>query len=104
MKKQLEEMQRYFENKILDGEFELIKVDRHTAHVTIDGLSFTIWIGNGFEHVRTYDGGFNAIAIEFEDKNGVYNMVNEMRFSDANKSHIDAKTKEFHALKKELGL
>ena len=104
MKKKLEEMQRYFENKILAGEFEVIKIDRHTADITIDGLPFSIWIAHGFESVRTYDGSFNTIAIDFEDKKGVYNMLNEKRFSDANKSLIDAKTREFHALKKELGL
>ncbi len=104
MKKQLEEMQRYFENKILAGEFEVIKIDRHTADILIDGLSFSIWIADGFESVNTYNGNFNTIAIDFEDNKGVYNMLNEQRFSDANKSHIDAKTREFLALKKELGL
>jgi len=75
MKKQLEEMQRYFENKILKGEFELITIDKHVAVITIDGLSFSIWISNGHEYVETYQSDYNTIAIEFNNKEGVYSAI-----------------------------
>ena len=78
MKKQLEEMQRYFENKILAGEFKVIMIDMHTANITIDGLSFSIWISNGYEYVETYQRQYNTINIVFKNKKGVYAAIKQL--------------------------
>jgi len=89
MKKQLEEMQRYFENKILAGEFELITIDEYTARIKIEGSLFEIWIANGFKHVATHEGGYNAIAIKFKDKKGVYDSIKHSEIDHEIKEQCD---------------
>jgi len=104
VKKELENLQRYFEDKILDDDFSVVKIGRHTAEIKIDGLEFSIWLANDVNSTYTYSGDENAISIVFRKKKAVRDMLESKRFAKDNKSHIDSKKAEFEALKKELNI
>lgn len=109
MKKQIEEVQQYFKEKLLSGEFETKTIGDHQMEVTVDGYCFSIWIGNfDLPHTRKpYESSMNTFMQlpEFSDAEGrklhkiVAPMVKEYRATKGRQ----AKLKQLEELKKELG-
>lgn len=47
MKRKIQEVQEYFKNKILTGNFTVLSVKEYALEIKIDGeYLFTIWVGN----------------------------------------------------------
>ena len=69
METKIKEVQDYFVNKIVKGEYTLERVSHPTATIIIDDrYHFNLWISNGAKYFETYDPYFNFIPIEFTDK------------------------------------
>lgn len=75
MKEKIAEVQSYFKNKLLTGEFEVIEITENYVNVVIDGeYPFSIWVGNMFDHphtVKTWEFGKNLIALDFTKEDGL---------------------------------
>ena len=60
MKEILEYYTRIILNKIADGEYKVLKIDKHTARIRIQiddiEYDFTLWIANPSYYIGTYDG------------------------------------------------
>lgn len=48
MEKKIKEVQKYFKDKILKGEFEFVKASKFSVHIKVDSkYPFEIWTGSG---------------------------------------------------------
>jgi hypothetical protein len=47
MKEKIIEVQNYFKNRIINGEYEFLKCDEFKAVISVDGFIFNLWIANG---------------------------------------------------------
>jgi hypothetical protein len=109
MKKQIEQVQQYFKEKLLAGEFETKEIREHQMEVTVDGYPFSIWIGNwNLPDTREpYESSMTKFMQlpEFSDSECrrlhgiVAPIVNEYRSTKGRQ----AKLKQLEELKKELG-
>ena len=61
MKDQIKQVQEYFKNKIIEGDFEIKEIEEHTISLVIDGeYYFKMWIANGKDHYRQYYNSFEV--------------------------------------------
>lgn len=60
IEQKLTEITDYLKQKVLDGDYEFLSSDRHTAKVKIDGLyEIRLWIANiPKKHFALYDASF----------------------------------------------
>ena len=69
MKDQIKQVHDYFRDKIVNGDYEIIKLEQHTADILIDGeYKFTLWIANGNYSFGTYERSENTMQIAFRVK------------------------------------
>lgn len=65
IQEQIKNIAQEFKNRMLNGEFEFIKADKHTATISIEGWFIDLWIANVIkEHLRVY--GYNDITESIE--------------------------------------
>jgi len=103
MESKIQEVQDYFKNKIINGQFELTKTDQFTATILIDEkYSFNIWISNGSFSIETYSSypstSFMDIKFSNEEKKLIWNLFKNV----AEKIKLEEKKQQFEQLKKEL--
>ena len=104
METKIQEVQEYFKNKIINGQFELTKTDQFTATILIDEkYIFNIWIPNGGNHIRIYSSDYEYISfmdIKFskEEKELVWDHFKGI----SEKIKLEEKKQQFEQLKKEL--
>ncbi len=68
MKAQIKEVQQYFKNKLLKGEFEATQLDKFRLKALVDGeYEFVIWVGNMDIPRSTiiYHGDLSFMAVPF---------------------------------------
>ena len=71
METKIKEVQSYFRNKLIAGDFKIDGTDEYVLNITVDGkYKFSIWIGNwNFpDNVRLYDGYYNFMMVDFNQK------------------------------------
>lgn len=62
----LNKANRYFVDKILNGEFEVKHFSEHTVNLLIDKkYFFVIWMSNGWDCVNTYQNEKQTMKLEF---------------------------------------
>jgi len=69
METKIKEVQDYFKNKILSGEFDVCEIHEYYVTVLVDiTYQFCIWVGrqNPQEFCKLWDGKFNFIYFDFE--------------------------------------
>jgi hypothetical protein len=109
IKEKLLEVQQYFKQKILNGEFEIKKITEYWMTILVDGeFQFTLWIGNwdAPQTRKLYESQPNAIYFDFTKEESI--KLHEVIAADVcnyRKNELLAeKIKEVENLKKELGL
>ena len=55
----------YFVQKILNGEFTLTDTTLYYATIEVDGFTFKFWIGSDYQYLRLTDG--SAMNLDFPD-------------------------------------
>lgn len=113
IEKTLNELGSYFKGKVLKGDYELIKVGKHTAEINIDGkYNFNMWIANdpaycfefytlsGFSNM--FDDGF--LFTNQEDRLKAYSLLKKDIDIYTETIIKKEKTEQFNKLKKELGI
>jgi len=107
VKIQIKEVQDYFRNKIVDGEYKVIAADDYTLQITIDEeYKFCLWTSNGVSHFRLYEGMYNFIELGFSEAEAT------LAFAECEEARKQAwedkirpqKLKELEKLQKELGI
>jgi len=69
MENKIKEVQDYFKNKILSGEFDICEIHEYYVTVLVDIThEFCIWVGreNAPDYCKLWDGKFNFIYFDFE--------------------------------------
>ena len=69
METKIKEVQDYFKNKLLSGDFKIIKQDQYSVTVEVDSkYNFELWTANMYTvdgSIKLYEGSFNFINVEF---------------------------------------
>ena len=81
MENKIKEVQEYFRNKIVNGEYEILEMDQYIACILIeDKYKFGIWHAGGVNHVEIYHTGnssnsFMYIKFNYNDKTVIFNYL-----------------------------
>jgi hypothetical protein len=105
----IKELQDYFINKVIIGDYEIIKIGEYTTLIKIDGLyEFYMWTGGGKNNYDFYETSFLStvnISITMKglkSKGWVY--MKKYLTGEIAKEAIKEKMKAFNRLKKELNI
>jgi uncharacterized protein YaiE (UPF0345 family) len=107
MEQAIKEVQKYFTNKLLSGEFEVTKRGECTFTVMVDGkYSFCIWMANQPNNRRLYEGEASFISLDFTQKQRLkLHSVLRKHYNDYMKNIVmQNKMDELERLKKELNI
>jgi hypothetical protein len=67
MKNKIKEVQDYFKNKIVAGDYEVIETTEHFAVIEIDSeYIFCLWLANGHGSFSLWENKYNFIDIVFD--------------------------------------
>lgn len=100
MKKTILRVQNYFINKILIGDYKVIKIEQYTMKIEIDELyKFCIWIANGKGHVKTYNGMYNYMALKFSNQQEIWSVLSPIIREHNKKYELVEIEKEIRELK-----
>ena len=106
LKIRIKELNDYFVEKLVNGEYEVKGRDKFMIVVNIDGYRFNIWISNGKSYVQTYGQGFNSNFMElfFNDgqKSTIYENLTRDKTKMALMAEIENKQMEIEQLKSRL--
>ena len=105
MKEKIKEVQQYFANKILNGDYNIRNISQYTIRIVIDNeYNFTLWVANDGLNFGTYESVMNFMNIQFneEDKIRGYEKCNPMYRKFLKTELIEQKRKELEQLEKEL--
>ena len=107
LKSRIKELNDYFVEKLVNGEYEVEKSDKYTVMVNIDGYKFNIWISNGESYVQTYGQGFNDNFMELFFNEGQKSIICENLTRDEKSKmflmeEIENKQREIEQLKSKL--
>tara|TARA_R110000851_G_scaffold56447_1_gene131928 strand:+ start:5224 stop:5583 length:360 start_codon:yes stop_codon:yes gene_type:complete len=104
----IKELQDYFINKVIIGDYEIIKIGEHTTLIKIDDLyEFSMWTASGKDSYDFFETSFLANNININMKGlkskGWVHMKKHLTGEVAKKAKRE-KMKEFNRLKKELNI
>ena len=75
LKSKIKELNDYFVEKLVNGEYKVVESGKYTVVVNIDGYKFNIWIANGDLKVQTYGQGFNSNFMELVFNSGQKSII-----------------------------
>ena len=108
MKKQIKEIQDYFKNKIVNGDYEITDFQEHYSTIDIKGYLFDIWTSNGKNDISHWTSNYKVNSPVFlgefsgEQKeiiwNQIYPKIEAKKADDLKTAKLDA----FNKMKEEL--
>lgn len=102
MKEKIKEINDYFVNRLVNGEYVVHSVGSNTT-VLIDDYSFDIWVANGPDWIATNQAvhqSFMQLEFTKAEKHMIYSNLNNYMLEEKTKQKIE----QYNALKEELGL
>lgn len=106
LKIRIKELNDYFAEKLVNGEYEVKGRGKFMIVVNIDGYRFNIWIANGGLNVQTYGSGFKGNFMELffskEQKSTIYKNLTGDDYKISLMAEIENKEKEIEQLKSKL--
>ena len=98
----INDVQTYFIESILAGEFTVKLTDRETVGIEINGYPFRMWILNGAKHLETWGDNLMKLPITPDNRDALYNAL-----MDKAKGYYEAerraqRIREFDKIKAEL--
>lgn len=104
----IKEVQDYFKQRIINGEFTVVDCGEHCCIIEIDKYSFSFWIGNGKDYFKQYtssgDPNFIYLSARNSENRRMYRSlkphIEQYRKDILNKKKME----EYLKLQKELGL
>ena len=83
MKTEIKKVNDFFVQKIINKEYEIIKINCFTANIIVDGYKFCIWIANEPKNTEcnatNLFKNFMMLDFTFEQKLKIYNDFNSIR-------------------------
>lgn len=69
MEELIKQVQEYFKEKLLSGDFKIVKVDEYREWIQIDEkYNFCIWMRNNAKFRRIYESEYNFMHIDLNDE------------------------------------
>lgn len=106
LKIRIKELNDYFAEKLVNGEYEVKGRDKFMIVVNIDGYRFSIWISNGSSKVQTYwlglKGNFMELSFNDGQKKTIYENLTGDDYKISLMAEIENKEKEIEQLKSKL--
>ena len=107
MESKINEVQDYFKNKILAGDFETIEIGEYVFQIKVDEkYQFSIWIGNWNipDNTKLYDSYYNFIMFDLTKEEAIQLKAAIMPKVKAYRTGklIEEKRKELAKLENEL--
>ncbi len=106
LKIRIKELNDYFAEKLVNGEYDVVNRDKFAVMVNIDGYRFSIWISNGSSKVQTYWLGFKGNFMELSFNDGQKKTIYKNLMEDGAKidlmAEIENKQREIELLKSRL--
>lgn len=106
LKDRIKELNDYFVEKLVNGEYKVKERSSYTVMVNIDSYKFNIWIANGSSNVQTHGHGFdsNFMDLFFNEgqKSTIYKNLTQDESIIALMAEIDNKHREIEQLKSRL--
>ena len=103
LKSRIKELNDYFVEKLVNGEYKVEERSSYTVMVNIDSYKFNIWIANGSSKVQTYGHGFDSnfmdLVFSRDQKSIIYKKLMEDGSRIALMEEIENKEKEIERLK-----
>lgn len=108
MKKKIQEVEQYFRDKLVSGDYEVAVRDSFRWEVLVDGeYTFTLWIGNGANAFTISDilkpSYMFFTFTEEESKKGWAILEEQIALYKKEVVHVQ-KLEEYERLKKELNI
>lgn len=72
IKQKIKEVNEYFVNRIMNGEYIVETVDKYTVVISIEGYIFHLWAANSWSYLRTYEYDYSFMALEFTEEQQQY--------------------------------
>lgn len=72
IKEKIKEINDYFVNKIMNGEYIVETVGNYTVVINIEGYIFCLWATNNHNYFKTYEAEYNSMALDFTDEQKEY--------------------------------
>lgn len=106
IKEMISRLQEYFMNKVLNGDFTVIRVTRYYITVEIDDYLFNFWVANGKEFFKVYitENNFMNLYIKDSDKPAMYRVIMDKAKTFYNEMHREETLKKLKDLKDELDM
>jgi hypothetical protein len=106
MEQKIKEVENYFRKKLIEGEFELLKVDEYNMEVSIDGYIFNLWVSN-YNLPKTYKlsetrPSYINLKLNDEDSLKLHNLIYSQVMQYRSKILIEKKKAEIERLELEL--
>ena len=106
LKTRVKELNDYFVEKLINGEYEVEERSSYTVMVNIDSYKFNIWISNGEMNVKTYGLGFDGNFMELFFNEGQKSIIYKKLMEDGSRialmEEIKNKEREVEQLKSRL--
>ena len=106
LKDRIKELNDYFVEKLVNGEYEVVESDKYKIMVNVNGYKFNIWIANGKSYVQTYGQGFNSNFMELFFNANQKSIIYENLMQDKSRmdlmEEIENKQMEIEQLKSRL--
>jgi len=106
LKSRIKELNDYFVEKLVNGEYDVEERGYYTVMVNIDGYRFNIWIANGRSGVQTYGQGFKGnfmeLVFDTDQKSIIYENLTQDESIIALMAEIENKQREIEQLKSRL--
>jgi len=94
METKIKEVQDYFKNKILSGEFDICEIQQYSVTILVDKThQFCIWVGRETnpEFCKLWDGRSNFIYFDFVKSEQIGLHESMLRIIAASKEALKAK-------------
>ena len=98
----------YFISRILNGDFNVIQVNKYRVTITVDSYKFSFWIANGEQFFKTNYGGdyhsFIDLRITDQESEMMYEIIMNRAKSYYAESLLDEKLKKLKEIQEEIDL
>lgn len=108
MEEKIQEVEQYFRDTLISGDFTVKTTDEFAWSVLIDDkYVFSIWIRNGEDHLhidsKLYH-SYISFQLTEEDKHKIWNVLEPLIIAHERDVNRELKRKQYEALKIELNI
>lgn len=108
MEEKIQEVEQYFRNKLISGDYVVESVDAYIWSVLVDNkYIFHLWVANGEPHCEinnTLNKSYMYLKLSVDDRRKLWDNLNPLMVEYNETTVLDEKRKQFEALKIELNI